>query len=237
MRHYVDLYAVAPPRRVDGPTSLKEIAFNDLYQADGQKLGTVQSFGVLPPPHIIVAGMEQDLRDGPRPWTASLFRVVRPVMTRVVRQMLAGRVLLASIIEDLPYEDNRATLPDRAGSEDGDRIVLEYRIRDYERARIAAMRARLRAILKPLRFTLLKQAENNERLAHACGTCRFGTDPIRSVLDAQNRAHGLANLYVVDGSFFPSSGGTNPALTIAANALRVADHLLGRRPDADAHSP
>jgi choline dehydrogenase-like flavoprotein len=48
------------------------------------------------------------------------------------------------------------------------------------------------------------------------------------VLDRNNRAHGLANLYVVDSSFFPSSGGTNPSLTIAANALRVADYLLAQ---------
>jgi choline dehydrogenase-like flavoprotein len=48
------------------------------------------------------------------------------------------------------------------------------------------------------------------------------------VLDRNNRAHGLVNLYVVDSSFFPSSGGTNPSLTIAANALRVADHLLAQ---------
>ena len=39
-------------------------------------------------------------------------------------------------------------------------------------------------------------------------------------------SHDIGNLYVVDGGFFPSSGAVNPALTIAAQALRVADHLL-----------
>jgi choline dehydrogenase-like flavoprotein len=48
---------------------------------------------------------------------------------------------------------------------------------------------------------------------------------VRSVLDAQNRAHEVDNLYVVDSSFFPSSAGLNPSLTIAANALRVAAHV------------
>jgi len=71
-------------------------------------------------------------------------------------------------------------------------------------------------------------ARRNAAIAHACGTCRFGTDPATSVLDADNRAHGLDNLYVVDASFFPSSSGTNPSLTIAANALRVAAHLRDR---------
>jgi choline dehydrogenase-like flavoprotein len=84
----------------------------------------------------------------------------------------------------------------------------------------------MKDLLRPYRVTLVKQAENNKQLAHACGTCRFGTDPRDSVLDKNNRAHGLSNLYVVDSSFFPSSSGTNPALTIAANALRVADHLI-----------
>ena len=75
---------------------------------------------------------------------------------------------------------------------------------------------------------VIKQAENNERIAHACGTCRFGTDPRTSVLDMNCKAHDLDNLYVVDSSFFPSSTSCNPSLTIIANALRVGDHLLER---------
>lgn len=65
-------------------------------------------------------------------------------------------------------------------------------------------------------------------VAHQNGTLRFGRDPGSSVLDANCKAHDLDNLYVVDGSFFPSSAAVNPALTIMANALRVGDHLLER---------
>jgi choline dehydrogenase-like flavoprotein len=65
-------------------------------------------------------------------------------------------------------------------------------------------------------------------VAHQCGTMRFGHDAKASVLDVNCRAHDLDNLYVVDGSFFPSSNAVNPALTIMANALRVGDHLLER---------
>src|SRR5206468_9063082 len=65
-------------------------------------------------------------------------------------------------------------------------------------------------------------------VAHQNGTIRFGNDPKTSVLDANCKAHDLDNLYVVDGSFFPSSAAVNPALTIMANALRVGDHLLDR---------
>ncbi len=61
--------------------------------------------------------------------------------------------------------------------------------------------------------------------AHQCGTIRFGNDPSTSALNPFCRAHEVENLYVVDGSFFPSSSAVNPALTIAAQALRVGDHL------------
>jgi choline dehydrogenase-like flavoprotein len=65
-------------------------------------------------------------------------------------------------------------------------------------------------------------------VAHQNGTLRFGVDPRTSVLDVHCRAHDVDNLYVVDGSFFPSSSAVNPALTIVANALRVGDHLRQR---------
>jgi choline dehydrogenase-like flavoprotein len=50
----------------------------------------------------------------------------------------------------------------------------------------------------------------------------MGADPRRSVLDPTCRAHDVDNLWVVDSACFPSSAALNPALTIAANALRVA---------------
>ena len=63
-------------------------------------------------------------------------------------------------------------------------------------------------------------------VAHQNGTIRFGNDAKTSVLDRNCKAHDVDNLYVVDGSFFPSSSAVNPALTIMANALRVGEHLL-----------
>jgi choline dehydrogenase-like flavoprotein len=65
-------------------------------------------------------------------------------------------------------------------------------------------------------------------LGHQVGTCKFGEDAHTSVLNLDCRAHDVDNLYVVDGSFFVSSGAVNPTLTIVANALRVGDHLLSR---------
>lgn len=61
--------------------------------------------------------------------------------------------------------------------------------------------------------------------AHACGTLVAGNDPSTSVVDANGRVHGLENLYVVDGSVLPRSSRENPALTIYAWALRVAQRL------------
>jgi len=65
-------------------------------------------------------------------------------------------------------------------------------------------------------------------VAHQAGTCRFGTDPATSALDADCRAHEVDNLYVADTSIFPSIGAVNPALTAMANALRVGDRVLER---------
>jgi choline dehydrogenase-like flavoprotein len=63
-------------------------------------------------------------------------------------------------------------------------------------------------------------------VAHQVGTVRFGGDPKSSALDVNCKAHDVANLYVVDGSFFVSAGAVNPGLTIMANALRVGDRIL-----------
>src|SRR6266705_416431 len=65
-------------------------------------------------------------------------------------------------------------------------------------------------------------------VAHQNGTIRFGNDPKTSALDRNCKAHELDNLYVVDASFFCSSGAVNPGLTIIANALRVGEHLIER---------
>jgi choline dehydrogenase-like flavoprotein len=138
--------------------------------------------------------------------------------------------------EDLPDPDNRVTL-DRDG-----RIVLAYRPNNEE------AHTRLVAKLKQLMAQQTRCAVHGEAchvglfarnlylgqriplagVAHQNGTIRFGHDPRTSALDVYCKAHELDNLYVVDASFFPSSGAVNPALTIMANALRVGDHLRGR---------
>lgn len=82
---------------------------------------------------------------------------------------------------------------------------------------VALLRARLLPVAKPVPLA---------GTAHACGTLVTGLDPATSVVDGEGRVHGMANLYVVDGSVLPRSSRMNPALTIYAWSLRVADRLL-----------
>jgi choline dehydrogenase-like flavoprotein len=129
--------------------------------------------------------------------------------------------------EDLPDPNNRVRLVDG-------KIRLEYtpnNLESFER-----LRSRWIDVLKNAGhaehwFRLhayFKKRIPLEGVGHQNGTCRFGVDPKESVLDVNCRAHEVDNLYVVDGSFFASSGAVNPSLTIIANALRVGDHLLER---------
>jgi choline dehydrogenase-like flavoprotein len=130
--------------------------------------------------------------------------------------------------EDLPDPDNRVQI-DRDG-----KIMLSYTPNNLEGHN------RLVAKLKELirhsgceEHIIPLNAFVGDRMplaavAHQNGTLRFGQDPKSSVLDVNCRTHDIDNLYVVDGSFFPSSAAVNPALTIMANALRVGDHLTER---------
>ena len=138
--------------------------------------------------------------------------------------------------EDLPDPDNRVTL-DREGN-----IVLTYKPNNQEGH--TRLIAKLESLMKQQRKCSIHGHECHQGLfarnlfigqriplagvAHQNGTIRFGRDPKTSALDVNCKAHDLDNLYVVDGSVFPSSAAVNPALTIMANALRVGDHLLER---------
>ena len=138
--------------------------------------------------------------------------------------------------EDLPDPENRVSL-DREGN-----IVLAYRPNN-ETAHLR-LTAKLEQLMKRQTRCGVHAHECHEGLfsrnlflgqriplagvAHQNGTIRFGDDPRSSALDVHCRAHEVDNLYVVDASFFPSSAAVNPALTIMANALRVADHLKTR---------
>jgi choline dehydrogenase-like flavoprotein len=61
---------------------------------------------------------------------------------------------------------------------------------------------------------------------HQAGTCRMGDDPRNSVTDAWGRVYGHENLYIADASLHVTNGGFNPALTVMANAFRIAGGIL-----------
>jgi choline dehydrogenase-like flavoprotein len=123
-----------------------------------------------------------------------------------------------AVSEDLPREENRVTV-----EADG-MIRLHYRPNNLSAHRQLVREAK--RILRKLGFWVVVAHSHRERnTTHQCGTLVFGTDARRSVLDTYCRAHDLENLFVVDASFFPSSAAVNPGLTIAAQALRVADHI------------
>ena len=66
------------------------------------------------------------------------------------------------------------------------------------------------------------------RYAHLVGACRMGGDPRSSVADKFGRTHDIANLFICDGSVFPTQGSANPGLTIQALAARTADYLISQ---------
>jgi choline dehydrogenase-like flavoprotein len=123
-----------------------------------------------------------------------------------------------ALSEDLPRSDNRVTV-----DADG-RIRLAYRPNNG-RAHRRLVRE-MRRILRRLGYwVVMTHSHKSKNTTHQCGTLCFGTDPRTSVLDPFCRSHDVENLFVVDASFFPSSAAVNPGLTIAAQALRVADHI------------
>ena len=132
---------------------------------------------------------------------------------------------LASPAGDVAY--NGWHRQQRVHPDDPDVPVIEYRLNDELLDRRAVFRRAIRKKLGRAR-TLLLGFGPDLNFGHSCGTLRFGTDPRTSVLDASCKAHDLDNLYVADGSFLPTSMGVNPGLTIAANALRVADVIAAR---------
>jgi choline dehydrogenase-like flavoprotein len=223
MRHLIDLYLVRPrPEEVEPfDNRRKEIACNDFYMHGGDKLGTVQSFGRLPPAEMLYGSLLDDARASRWSWAVGALPLAKPLLRPVLRDMVENWLSLATIAEDLPYSDN-AVKPHPAGPESA---RLQYTLRPEGVQRADRFRRHMDGVLRGRSWRRLEQAVNNQRIAHVCGTCRFGDDPSTSVLDRDNRVHDFDNLFVVDSSFFPSSGGTNPSLTIAANALRVGAHI------------
>jgi choline dehydrogenase-like flavoprotein len=180
----------------------KTLCFNDFYLTggpDGAPLGNIQLLGKITAP---ILASQVTLPDAALRW-------------------IAGRSIDWYLMsEDLPDPDSRVTVR-------GDRIVLDWRQSNRE-ANLELVR-RFKTLLRKAGWPIvLSRAFDRTVPSHQCGTARFGADPGTSVLDIWCRAHDHPNLFVVDASFLPNSAAVNPALTIAAQALRVSDHIRTR---------
>jgi choline dehydrogenase-like flavoprotein len=188
-------------------TYIKQVGFSDYYfgtRRYAHKLGLIQSLPV-PGPRMVAK--------------ATAGRLPAAVIQFLRRRMLP----LAGIVEDLPDPANRVGL-----GRDGE-AELSHRYGPYDLDRGRRLGRLMARILKNAGalFCLARPFPSEEHVAHQCGTLRFGTDPAEAVLDPDCRVFGQENLFVVDAGFFPTSLGVGPALTIIANALRVARVVTG----------
>ncbi|WP_134726294.1 GMC oxidoreductase [Paracoccus luteus] len=222
MFHLGERVALWPPRGLDRTGPAKTLCLRDFYSHDGRRLGLFQSLG-LPANYGNIVHLLNGRYDG------SVLRHFRPgreftrIPALIAARLLGEARIFVGILEDLPLDENRLTY-DPAHP---DAFTFVYRISDELRERRALFRRCIRKGLRGIRSLFLSlQPELN--LAHPCGTLRFSDDPRRGVLDRDCKAHGVDNLFVADSSFMPTSTGVNPSLTIAANALRVADVIVRR---------
>ena len=219
MFHATDFFAVWSKERFNRAPPKKSIGVRDFYQYRGIDLGSIQSTG-LSANYRNILHFLRTLIDG-NPFR--LVRFLKPFLSvpAVAAALLFGKAtVFSTILTDRPYHDNRV-MPD---AEQPGGMHFEYTIRSELVERVMLLRELCRQAFRGHRMMIVP-SNVNLNFGHSCGTCRFGHDPGENVLDANNRTHDLTNLYVADASFFPTSGGTNPSLTIAANALRVADHI------------
>ena len=181
----------------------KTLCFNDFYNDDagaGAPLGNVQLLGRI---------------------TGNILKAQVPGLPRPLARAIASRAFgwfLTS--EDLPNPDSRVLVR-------GDDIVV-----DWQRSNMDAhhmLIRRTRQVMRRAGFpVVLVRIFGNKTTSHQCGTARLGADPARSVVNPDCRSHDLPNLWITDASVLPTSAAVNPALTIAALALK-AGKALGDR--------
>jgi choline dehydrogenase-like flavoprotein len=201
MAHLATMMQGFHPFRKNSTVFQKTVAINDFYFGGPRSrypLGQIQSQGRT---HGVMAQTAY-------PW----------IPLWPYEKWVARGVDWLAMSEDLPALDNRVTV------ESDGRIRLRYRANNLGAHRMLVKETK--AILRRLGFwVVMTHSHGRTNTTHQCGTLCFGTDPRESVLDPYCRTHDIDNLFVVDASFFPSSAAVNPGLTIAAQALRVADHI------------
>ncbi len=203
MNHNLSAVIGFDPRFRNDSVYQKTFGFNDFYLSDGNggaPLGNAQLLGRISGPVL-----KSDLKLVPE-W--------------ILDRFCAHTVDFLAMSEDVPKPDSRVRV-------DGDRIILEW-IRSNWAAHQKLV-AQIKSVLRAAGFPLvLSKAFDRKTPSHQCGTVRMGDDPAQAPLDIYCRAWQHPNLFVVDAAFLPTSAAVNPALTIAAQALRVADHIVSK---------
>jgi choline dehydrogenase-like flavoprotein len=155
-----------------------------------------------------------------------------PGFHRELGKRLGHSALWGIIAEDLPEESNRVLLDPVLKDADGIAAPkLVYRMSENSRRLLQFHLARAKESLEAAgAYQVTIAPLLRETGWHILGTCTMGGDPTRSVVDAWGRCHDVPNLFLFDGSIWPTSSGMNPTATIAAMSLRCADRLVaGRR--------
>ncbi len=149
------------------------------------------------------------------------------------RELFNHAMAVAILVHDLPQETNRVELDDDVKDAWGlpvARITHHAHPNDLAQARWTVDRnAEILEAAGARNVDRVYADRITGNCSHQHGTARMGVDPDRSVLDRNCRAHEVDNLYVIDGSPFPTGTGINPTLTIMANAWRVAEQLADAR--------
>ncbi|MCT8997511.1 GMC oxidoreductase [Chelativorans intermedius] len=200
MNHNSAAMLAIDPRRRNDSIYQKTLGFNDFYLGDGEggkPLGNVQLLGKI---------------------SGDILRPNVPLLPAAAANFIAAHsVDWYLMTEDLPDPESRVMV-------DGSEIVLQWRRTNLES--LQRLTRRMRTICRATGYPIVLSRPFDKRTpSHQCGTVRIGRDPASAPLDPYCRSYDHRNLFVVDASFLPSSAAVNPALTIAAQALRVADHI------------
>ncbi|MFT0521398.1 GMC oxidoreductase [Pseudomonas faucium] len=202
MVHNSTFMLAVDPRRRNPVKFQKTLAINDWYSAGAGNrfpLGNVQMLGKIREPMI---------------------SPMRPWLPKIVSRYITGHsVDLYLTSEDIPTRDNRIEY-------DAERDAIKVHWTPNNLSAHQRLVERTTALMKQAGYPLvLTERMGIATNSHQCGTAVMGHDPASSVVDAHCKMHDLDNVWIVDSSSFPSSAAVNPALTIAANALRVAAHF------------
>lgn len=224
MFHFSDMFAVMGAKSKEpAHGALKVLAFRDHYSENGIPMAECQSLGMPSSPWMIAKYLEGEASEiglGRLP----MLRLATDLIGTIADRFFRNVPLFTASIEDLPYAENRVDAVGESVVPGLPRVAVTYDAPAELRIRAKRFRQLMREAFSPFQVRFLKRL-GAPNLGHPMGTCRMGSDPATSVTAPDGSVWGHKGLYVVDASVFPSSLGINPALTVAANAMRVAEAI------------